>query len=410
VNPGEVHDGRAIGRRPRAWRILYLDPALMDAACADVHDGRATPFAFAAPAFLDPRVRTRFDAAFAHATAPAARRDALACEGALLTLVARLLAHATVPTVSDAGPTARVRRARDRIDADPAAPVTLAELAAEAGLSRWQLLRGFARELGLTPHAYVVQRRLALARRLIRTRRSLAEVAVVAGFYDQSHLTRCFVRQFGVTPRRYASRDGGDARRPPPGAPHFSPRRAPARGGRFAADPTARSATAMPTVRPCRDDELPTVLAIVNAAAEAYRGVIPADRWHEPYMPMAELRHEIASGVDFWGYEDDGGALVGVMGIQPVRDVDLIRHAYVLPARQGEGIGGVLLGHLRGRSGRPLLVGTWAAAAWAIRFYERHGFARVPPARAAELLRSYWSVPERQIETSVVLASPPLVA
>jgi GNAT superfamily N-acetyltransferase len=163
----------------------------------------------------------------------------------------------------------------------------------------------------------------------------------------------------------------------------------------------------MPTVRPCRDDELPTVLAIVNAAAAAYRGVIPADWWHEPYMPEAELRRELAAGVAFWGCEVDG-ELVGVMGIQPVRDVELIRHAYVLPDRQRQGVGALLIEQLRRRSARPMLVGTWAAASWAIAFYRRHGFELVPAARAAALLRTYWSVPERQIETSVVLASPPL--
>ncbi len=160
-------------------------------------------------------------------------------------------------------------------------------------------------------------------------------------------------------------------------------------------------------VRPCRPDETGTVLAIVNAGAEAYRGVIPADRWHEPYMSAAELGREIAAGVAFWGCELEG-ALVGVMGIQPVRDVDLIRHAYVLPARQRQGVGSALIEHLRTRSERPLLVGTWAAATWAIAFYQRHGFALVPPERTAALLRTYWSIPERQIETSVVLASPPL--
>jgi GNAT superfamily N-acetyltransferase len=156
-------------------------------------------------------------------------------------------------------------------------------------------------------------------------------------------------------------------------------------------------------VRPCRDDERPEILEIVNAAAEAYRTVIPPDRWREPYMPAEELDAEIAAGVVFWGYED-GGALVGVMGVQPVRDVDLIRHAYVMPRRQRGGIGSALLAHLTYRATRPLLVGTWAAADWAIAFYERHGFVRVGPARAAELLREHWDIPERQVETSVVLA------
>jgi GNAT superfamily N-acetyltransferase len=160
-------------------------------------------------------------------------------------------------------------------------------------------------------------------------------------------------------------------------------------------------------IRPCRDDERPAILAIVNAAAEAYRGAIPADRWHEPYMDAAELDAEIAAGVAFWGYEADG-ELLGVMGIQAVGDLDPIRHAYVTPGRQRAGIGGALLQHLCTAAGRPMLVGTWAAADWAIRFYERHGFELVTPERKTELLRTYWSIPERQIETSVVLAGPSL--
>jgi GNAT superfamily N-acetyltransferase len=155
-------------------------------------------------------------------------------------------------------------------------------------------------------------------------------------------------------------------------------------------------------IRPCRDDARDAILAIVNAAAEAYRGVIPADRWHEPYMSRAELDAEIAAGVAFWGWADDG-ELVGVMGIQPVRDVVLIRHAYVAPGHQGRGVGGALLRHLVATVSGPVLVGTWAAAEWAIRFYLRHGFALVAPERTAELLRAYWDIPERQIATSVVL-------
>jgi GNAT superfamily N-acetyltransferase len=158
-------------------------------------------------------------------------------------------------------------------------------------------------------------------------------------------------------------------------------------------------------VRPCRDDERAAILEIVNSAAEAYRGVIPADRWHDPYMPAEELDAEIAAGVVFWGYEADG-ELVGVMGIQPVRDVDLIRHAYVLPDQQGRGVGGALLEHLLRSATRTMLVGTWAAAEWAIRFYRRHGFEPAPQ----NLLRTYWSIPERQVATSVVLARPPRTA
>jgi len=164
----------------------------------------------------------------------------------------------------------------------------------------------------------------------------------------------------------------------------------------------------MPTIRQCRADEQAEILQIINSAAEAYRGVIPADRWHEPYMSESELEREIDGGVVFWGYEDADAALVGVMGIQPVRDVDLIRHAYVRPGLQQRGIGGELLAYLRDASNRPMLVGTWADATWAIRFYERHGFALVARSAVPSLLRTYWSIPERQIETSVVLANPPL--
>src|SRR6266568_1999114 len=163
----------------------------------------------------------------------------------------------------------------------------------------------------------------------------------------------------------------------------------------------------MSSVRPCADHERPTILAIVNAAAEAYRGAIPDDCWHEPYMPSGEFDSEIAAGVAFWGYEADG-ALVGVMGIQPVRDVDLIRHAYVLPARQGQGIGGALLDQLRGLSARRMLVGTWAAADWALRFSCRRGVRQVAAEQKALLLKADWTVPDRQIEPSVVLANPPL--
>ena len=162
-------------------------------------------------------------------------------------------------------------------------------------------------------------------------------------------------------------------------------------------------------IRLCRDDERAQILAIVNEAAEAYRGVIPEDRWHEPYMPATELAREIAAGVRFWGYARDG-ALLGVMGIQPVRDVDLIRHAYVAPEAQRGGIGGALLEHLCGLTDRRILVGTWAAASWAIRFYERHGFELVAPEMKAALLKTYWTIPDRQIATSVVLANPPLPA
>jgi GNAT superfamily N-acetyltransferase len=162
-------------------------------------------------------------------------------------------------------------------------------------------------------------------------------------------------------------------------------------------------------LRKCREDESPIVLGIINAAAEAYRGAIPPDCWHEPYMSAVELAAEMGAGVEFWGYEEQG-LLVGVMGTQPVRDVDLIRHAYVRPSWQGRGVGTALIGHLRRISARRMLVGTWAAATWAIRFYQRHGFQLLEPQAIRELLAAYWRISERQTETSVVLANPPYEA
>jgi GNAT superfamily N-acetyltransferase len=158
-------------------------------------------------------------------------------------------------------------------------------------------------------------------------------------------------------------------------------------------------------IRRCPDADRDAILAIVNSAAEAYRGVIPDDCWHEPYMRRDELDREIAAGVAFWGCGENG-KLAGVMGFQPVHDADLIRHAYVLPDTQRRGIGTALLDHLRQLSTRQILVGTWGAAHWAISFYQRHGFELVSPARKAALLKTYWNVPNRQIEVSVVLSSP----
>jgi GNAT superfamily N-acetyltransferase len=165
----------------------------------------------------------------------------------------------------------------------------------------------------------------------------------------------------------------------------------------------------MSNIRPCHDEELATIVAIINAAALAYRGVIPSDQWHEPYMPLDALRRDIAAGTTFWGHELEG-ELVGVMGMQPVHDVDLIRHAYVRPLCQRHGVGAALLEHLRAQSTRRMLVGTWAAATWAINFYRRHGFELVSPERNSELLDTYWTIPARQLETSVVLAHPPFMA
>jgi N-acetylglutamate synthase-like GNAT family acetyltransferase len=145
------------------------------------------------------------------------------------------------------------------------------------------------------------------------------------------------------------------------------------------------------------------MLAIINDAAGAYRGVIPADRWHEPYMPADALAREIDDGVVFWVAEQNG-RLAGVLGIQDKGDVALVRHAYVAPTTQRSGIGTRLLRHVEGLVDKPILIGTWAAASWAIDFYRRNGFTVVPSGEKDRLLRTYWSIPARQIETSVVLA------
>ena len=156
-------------------------------------------------------------------------------------------------------------------------------------------------------------------------------------------------------------------------------------------------------IRRCDDQDFDLIWAIINDGAQAYRGTIPEDRWTEPYMSRERLQHEIDDGVVFWGYED-AGLLLGVMGLQQVRDVTLIRHAYVRTSNQKQGIGAHLLSHLRLLAKDPVLIGTWADALWAIRFYQRHGFQIVSPKEKDRLLKQYWNIPERQIETSVVLA------
>jgi GNAT superfamily N-acetyltransferase len=156
-------------------------------------------------------------------------------------------------------------------------------------------------------------------------------------------------------------------------------------------------------IRRCDARDFELIWAIINDGAQAYRGTIPPDRWTEPYMSREKLQHELDDGVVFWGYED-GETLLGVMGLQQVQDVTLIRHAYVRSASQKQGVGAQLLSYLRQLATGPVLVGTWADAVWAIRFYERHGFRVVSPAAKDKLLKQYWSIPERQVETSVVLA------
>ena len=156
-------------------------------------------------------------------------------------------------------------------------------------------------------------------------------------------------------------------------------------------------------IRQCNEDDFDAIYEIINDAALAYKGIIPEDRWKEPYMSIEELRHEIDEDVTFWVYEEDG-KLIGVMGIQDVQDVTLIRHAYVCTEERNKGIGSKLLSHLRRMTDRPILIGTWADAVWAIRFYEKHGFRLVSTEEKNRLLKKYWRIPKRQVETSVVLA------
>jgi len=158
-------------------------------------------------------------------------------------------------------------------------------------------------------------------------------------------------------------------------------------------------------IRRCTWQDLSVIYEIINDAAQAYKGVIPADRWHEPYMPMEELKGEIDDGVEFWGYEE-AGDLIGVMGLQDRRDVYLIRHAYVRTKSQNRGIGRELLRHLEPMTDKPILVGTWADATWAVRFYEKNGYRLLSRSETERLLKKYWKIPERQVATSVVLANP----
>jgi N-acetylglutamate synthase-like GNAT family acetyltransferase len=156
-------------------------------------------------------------------------------------------------------------------------------------------------------------------------------------------------------------------------------------------------------IRPCSDTDFDDILEIINDGASAYQGVIPADRWHEPYMTAPELRKEMADGVRFWGWEEQG-RLVACMGLQDRGEVMLIRHAYVRTARRRQGLGGKLLRHLEAGIDRPILIGTWAAASWAVAYYRKAGYELVPDEAKTRLLKRFWNIPERQVETSVVLA------
>ncbi|MEM5447058.1 AraC family transcriptional regulator [Paraburkholderia guartelaensis] len=203
VNPGEVHDGRPLDAAGRTWRMLYFEPRWVDALQADITQGEDATFALHAPVISEPRLRALFDAAFTHVTDPGHDLSQMAFDAAALEVITRLveaLGHRRV--LAQCSP-ASLARVRDMIDTDPAQPFLLAELAQAAGLSRFQLHRGFLRAFGVAPHGYILHRRVALARRLLKAGHAPAQTALAAGFCDQSHLNRAFARQFGVSPGRY---------------------------------------------------------------------------------------------------------------------------------------------------------------------------------------------------------------
>jgi GNAT superfamily N-acetyltransferase len=157
-------------------------------------------------------------------------------------------------------------------------------------------------------------------------------------------------------------------------------------------------------IRKCTDSDFEMILGIINDAAQAYKGVIPVDCWDEPYMSREELKHEMKDRLCFWGFEDED-ALLGVMGIQDKGDVTLIRHAYVRSNKRNQGIGTRLLRFLESTTEKPILIGTWADATWAIAFYKKNGYRLLPEKEKNRLLRKYWTIPERQVVTSIVLAN-----
>jgi len=159
----------------------------------------------------------------------------------------------------------------------------------------------------------------------------------------------------------------------------------------------------------CEQTDIKEICDIINDAAVAYKGIIPADRWHDPYMPEEELQKQIDEGVQFWCWKEHG-EMMGVMGIQYKEDVTLIRHAYVRSFYRNKGLGSKLLAHLSSIATTPVLIGTWTAATWAIDFYKKHGFYLLSDSETKTLLRKYWSIPDRQIETSVVLANADPIA
>ncbi|CAE6762288.1 AraC family transcriptional regulator [Paraburkholderia haematera] len=207
VNPGEVHDGSPLDERGRAWRMLYFEPSMLAEVAVELSGAATREIELTQPAVRDPLLKVLFERLFAVSVEAQTVPDDLVREEAMLALLGYLIrTHATTPAPSRLTHSlSPIARARARIDDDPSSPLTLAELAADTGMSRFQLLRGFAHEMGLPPHAYRMQRRVMLARQLIARGATLADAAAASGFADQSHMTRAFVRLLGITPANYAS-------------------------------------------------------------------------------------------------------------------------------------------------------------------------------------------------------------
>jgi len=198
VNPGEIHDGTPVNNSARTWRMIYIDPALVRAVIADEFNRQVE---IVRPVAKDARLAKQFTRLFACLTTPAA--DRLAVDENLLSSLIHVVREHGTERLRSSGLSPNVAKALERLNSAPEMPVSLDELAALSGVNRYQFLRGFAREVGITPHAYLIQRRVLLTRKLLTAGRTPAESAIAAGFADQSHMTRAFVRHFGVTPARY---------------------------------------------------------------------------------------------------------------------------------------------------------------------------------------------------------------
>lgn len=379
VNPGEMHDGSSLDGSARGWKMLFVEPELVYGIFGEEIPTHNVDLR---PNVCDRDQRIRLGRLFNAVTTP--KPENLDIEECLLQTLSYAFRHHGSQRPSRLPALPNVNKVVRLIDSEPHRSWSLEEMARMVGVSRFHFLRGFACTTGATPHAYIVQQRVRFARRLLVAGIELAQASIEAGFADQSHMTRAFVRQFGTTPARYRQAVCDPKAR----AISFKTKRVPTK--KFS-----------PMIRLCGHEDFEAIWEIINDGAEAYKGMIPVDCFHDPYMTRDQLQSEIAAGVVFWGVESKG-TLQGVMGIQDVKDVTLIRHAYVRTSNRRCGVGGQLLEHLQALTNRPILIGTWADANWAIHFYAKHGFSLAPADKKNRLLQGYWNISARQIETSVV--------